>query len=94
MDQTQRSVSDNDYNDDGSDKGSDDENSSLLSSSSKSVAVVFYNDIVLLSLSCHKPVVKSRVVLFYSKSNQLGFVNDFLCVITITITNLRASRIR
>ena len=76
MDQTQRSVYDNDYNDDGSDKGSDDEHSSSLSSSSKSVAAIFYNDIVLLSLSCHKPVVKFRVVLFYSKSNQLGFVND------------------
>ena len=80
VDQTQRTDDgdDDDYN---NDNGSDGDNSGVGSSSSSlasnSVATIPYNDVVLLSLVRHNPVVKFRMVIFDTKSKLMGFFHDY-----------------
>jgi len=74
IDQTQRT---DDEGDDGSDGDSSGVGSSSLSLSSKSVAKILYNNVVLLSLARHNPVGKFRIIIFDTKSKLSGFFQDY-----------------
>jgi len=76
VEQTQR-THDNDDDDNCSDDGSSEVGLFSSSSSSKSVATIPYNDVVLLSRACHNPVVKFRIMTFDTKSYLMGFFQDY-----------------
>jgi len=75
VDQTQRTDND-DNDDDGSDGDNSEVGSSSSSSASNSVATILYDDVVLLSLVRHNPVVKFRMMIFDTKSKLMGFFHD------------------